>query len=121
MQVTLSQGGKAFESADGKYLYFFSEDTNGLFRIPVGGGEEKQIAPSVEGGVYSVTAKGVYYFSDPKTLQFLNEKTGLIRTVARLEGHSANQGISVSPDDAYLVFSERANLRNELMIVEGFR
>jgi len=33
VQVTRSQGGASFESTDGKYLYFSSEDTNALFRI----------------------------------------------------------------------------------------
>jgi hypothetical protein len=123
VQVTHSQGGASFESADGKSLYFFSEDTSALFRMPVGGGEEKQVAPLVAGwSNFCVTAKGVYFFSDPKTLQLLNEKTGLIRTAARLEGHSAMLGgITVSPDSAYLVFSEASSARNDLMLVEGFR
>ena len=54
-------------------------------------------------------------------LQLLDEKAGLIRTVARLEGHWAMDGITVSPDSAYLVFSERSSLRNDLMLMEGFR
>ncbi len=121
-QVTHSQGGAAFESADGKYLYFFSEETHALFRMPVDGGEEKEVAPVVAAwDRFCVTAKGVYFFSDAKTLQLLDETTGLIRTVARLEGHSAMNGITVSPDSAYLVFSERSSLRNDLMLVEGFR
>ncbi len=121
-QVTHSQGGAALESADGKYLYFFSEDTNALFRMPVGGGDEKQVAPAVSGwNNFSVTAEGAYFFSDQKTLQLLDEKIGLIRTVARLKEHSGPNGITVSPDDAYLVFSEGSNVRNELMLVEGFR
>jgi hypothetical protein len=57
-----------------------------------------------------------------KTLQLLDEKTGLIRTVARLEGHPATSyGITVSADDASLVFCARPNSRYDLMLVEGFR
>jgi Tol biopolymer transport system component/DNA-binding winged helix-turn-helix (wHTH) protein len=122
VQVTHSQGGAALDSADGKYLYFVSEDTNALFRVPVGGGEEKQVAPLVAGWPnFCVTEKGVYFFSDWKTLQLLDEKSGLIRIVARLEGHQATDGITVSPDGAYLVFSEASSFRNDLMLVEGFR
>ena len=122
VQVTHSQGGAAFESADGKYLYFVSQPTNALFRMPVGGGEEKQVAPVVAAwDRFSVTTKGVYFFSDPKTLQLLDEKTGLIRSVARLEGHSVQTGIAVSPDSAYLVFAEENSDRSDLMLVEGFR
>jgi Tol biopolymer transport system component len=123
VQVTRSQGGPAFESADGKSLYFFSEGTKGLFRVPVGGGKEEQVAPIVFAWAgFSVTAKGVYFLSDSKTLQLLDERTGLIRTVAHLEGHSVYAAITVSPDSAYLVFNElRDYHRSDLMLVEGFR
>lgn len=98
VQVTHSQGGAAFESADGKSLYFFSEDTKGLYRMPVSGGEEKKVAPVVNWwGAFSTTGKGVYFFSDAQTLQLLDEKTGVIRTVARLEGHSAAAGSLCHP------------------------
>lgn len=123
MQVTHSHGGAVFESADGKYLYFISEGTNELFRTPVGGGEEKQVAPVVLAWYgFSVTVNGVYFFSDSKTLQLLDEKTGLIHTAARLEGHSALEGMTVSSDATSLVFAELNQYnRSDLMLVEGFR
>jgi Tol biopolymer transport system component len=125
VQVTFAEGGAAFESADGKYLYFNSErnGTNPLFRVPVGGGNETQVAPTVLSKCsFSVTAKGVYFLSDLQTLQLLDEKTGQIRTVARLKGHPASsEGITVSPDGAYLVFADEGNGRTNLMLVEGFR
>jgi dipeptidyl aminopeptidase/acylaminoacyl peptidase len=123
VQVTHTQGGAAFESADGKSLYFYSEGTRGLLRMPVGGGEEKQVAPVVYGWFgFSVTAKGVYFLSDPKTLQLLDEATGQIRTVARLQEHSAGQGITVSSDSTYVLFTEpKGDVRWDLMLVEGFR
>ncbi len=121
LQVTHSHGGASLESADGQYLYFFAEDTSGLYRMPVGGGEEKQIATNVYTGSFTVTAKGVYFLSDAKTLQLVDEKDDLTRTVARLGEHSVENGITVSPDDAYLLFSVRSNARNDLMLVEGFR
>jgi hypothetical protein len=93
----------------------FSEDTSALFRRPADGGEEKQVAPVAAAWVR------LYFFSDANTLQLLDETTGLIRIVARLDGHSAQNGITVSPDSAYLAFSERSSLRNDLMLVEGFR
>jgi eukaryotic-like serine/threonine-protein kinase len=121
LQVTKSGGGASFESTDGKYLYFWS-DARALFRVPVGGGEERQVAPAVYSWVdFSVTAKGVYFFPDRKTLQLLDEKTGLIRTVTRLEGHLNAGGITVSPDGEYLVFAQLDSDRADLMLVEGFR
>lgn len=118
VQVTYSHGGAAFESADGKFLYFYSDDTHALYRMPVGGGEEKKVALVDGWNKFGVTAKGTYFISYGK-LQLLDEKTGLIRTVSRLE-HSAQYGITVSPDDAYLLFGEGRD-RTDLMLVEGFR
>ncbi len=63
---------------------------------------------------------GVYFPSDSKTLQLLDETTGPIRTVAPLEGHSVYAAIAVSPDSAYLVFNERL-WRADLKLVEGLR
>jgi hypothetical protein len=120
--VTRSHGGAAYESADGKHLYFYSEATGALFRMPVDGGEETQVAPAVASwDQISVTQKGVYFFSDATTLQLLDEKSGLIRTVFRLQGHSPSNGITVSPDASTLVFSDQSNVRSDLLLVEPFR
>jgi Tol biopolymer transport system component len=122
VQVTHSHGGAAFESVDGKNLYFSSEDTKALYRMPVGGGEEKQVVPQVAGWVhFTVAANGVYFFPDTQTLQLLDEKTGQIRTVAKLEGHSVYAGMTISPDSEHLLFSEETILYADVMLVEGFR
>jgi hypothetical protein len=88
----------------------------------VGGGEEQQVVPRVsEWNNFVVTANGVYFFPDTQTLQLLDEKTGMIRTVAKLEGHSLSFGITMSPDCGQLVFSEETILHVDVMLVEGFR
>jgi hypothetical protein len=69
--------------------------------------EEKQIAPQLAGwSSLSVTSKGAYFMTDPRTVKLFDEKTGLISTVAQLGEHSSSTGITVSTDDAYLVFSD---------------
>jgi hypothetical protein len=89
--------------------------------MPVGGGEERQVVPGIpDWDSFAVTARGLYFLSDRKTLRLLDEKTGLVRGVARLEGHSADEGITVSGDDAFVIFSQ-ADHRVDLMLVEGFR
>ena len=53
-------GGAGFESADRKYLYFTSTSGSGpLFRMPVAGGPEVEVAPKVlYWGSFSITGKG---------------------------------------------------------------
>jgi len=125
VQVTKNTGGAAFESVDGKYLYITSTGNNGgpLFRMPVAGGPEVEVAPKVLWWPdFSVTAKGVYFLPDAKTLQLLDAATGKITTVAKAGRDSfGTTGISVSPDDAHMVFAENESTGNELMLVENFR
>jgi Tol biopolymer transport system component/DNA-binding winged helix-turn-helix (wHTH) protein len=123
VQVTHRGNGAAFESVDGKFLYFtFAQAGDALFRVPVGGGEEKQVASGVTDG-FAVTAKGIYFvMPDTQTVQLLDERSGKISTVARLGAeHMSGQGITVSSDDHYLVFSDFSITHNDLMLVEGFR
>jgi len=122
LQVTHRWEGAAFESMDGKFLYFNSPQAgDALFRVPVGGGEEKQVVASTPD--FAVTGKGVYFvLPDRQTVQLLDEKTGKISTVARLGAeHSSHLGITVSSDDRYLVFTDLGIGHNDLMLVEGFR
>jgi Tol biopolymer transport system component len=122
IRITQRGEGQAFESVDGKFLYFTSAQAgDALFRVPVGGGEEKQVVPSTSD--FAVTAKGVYFvLPDRQTVQLLDEKTGKISTVARLGAeHSSRMGITVSSDDRYLVFTDFGIGHHDLMLVEGFR
>ena len=123
VQVTQNIGGVAFESVDAKYLYIAASANNGgpLFRMPVAGGPELEVAPKVlQYGCFSVTAKGVYFLPDPKTLQLLDVVTGTITTVAKADNYSFS-GFSISPDDAYMAFGLFQQTGNDLMLVENFR
>jgi eukaryotic-like serine/threonine-protein kinase len=126
VQVTRTVSGRTFESADSKYLYLASTAGKpGIFRVPVAGGEETQVVRSFWGGWpnFSVTAKGVYFTSDAKTVQLLDAASGKIRTIAKLDKNSVDtyDGISVSQDDAFMVFAQPDRDGADLMLVEGFR
>jgi len=122
VQVTKNMAGAAFESVDGKYLYITRTGNDGgpLFRMPVAGGPEVEVAPKVLWWPdFSVTAKGVYFLPDAKTLQLLDAATGRITTVAKAEKGFGT--LSVSPDDACMVFTEYGSGGSEIMLVENFR
>ncbi len=125
--MTKDREGTAFESADGKYLYITPSGNDGaLFRMPVAGGSEVEVAPKVLGWpFFSVTSKGLDFLPDPRTLQLLEAATGKIETVANLEKYFGGFGdfgsFSISPNDAYMVFSEWDYTGSDLMLVENFR
>jgi Tol biopolymer transport system component len=124
-QVTRSGGFAACESPDGKYIYYAKwlrlSQPQSLFRMPAGGGEETPIPPKVdEAWDYSVTSKGVYFSPDSKTIRFFDLATGKASTLAVLDKRIAG-GLTASPDDAYLVWSQRDRVVRDLMLVENFR
>ena len=122
IQVTRAGGYATFETPDGKYLYYTKFNPQGLpplFRMPAGGGEEVQVVPGV--GSPRVTSKGVYFaLPDGRTIQFLDAVSGKVSTLATLDKPVAG-GLAVSPDDAYVVWSQVDRQTYNLMLVEGFR
>jgi hypothetical protein len=120
VQVTHSGGYVALESPDGKYLYYSKSVQSGLFRMPVGSGAEEQVLPKISGGSsFGVTAKGVYFQPDPSKIQFLGPASGQVSTLATLD--QEGYGLTVSPDDAHVVWLYFDPAICDLMLVEGFR
>jgi Tol biopolymer transport system component len=127
VQVTRSGGYGALESPGGEYLYYAKFTQPGLFRMPPHGGEEAQVLPILPAGGmnfrrFTVTSKGVYFFSDAKTIRFLDAATGKIGDIATLsDPNSSNSGFCVSPDDAYVLYAQIDRNSEDLMLVDGFR
>ena len=65
VQVTRHGGFAAFESPDGRFLYYAKGLTvPGLWRIPTNGGEEVEVISSLEAGYWgywAVVENGIYY------------------------------------------------------------
>jgi Tol biopolymer transport system component/tRNA A-37 threonylcarbamoyl transferase component Bud32 len=126
IQVTRGGGYAAFESPDGKYLYYTKFNPQGpqepLFRMPAEGGEEVQVVPRIGYWAdFGVTSKGVYFEPpDQNTIQFLDAASGKLSTLATLDKGVAHT-LAVSPDDAYVVWPQADREAQNLMLVEGFR
>jgi Tol biopolymer transport system component len=122
-QVTRNGGMVAFESADGKYLYYtkrFWSDAS-LYRLPVEGGQEVEVVPRLYNfASFGVTAKSVYFMPDSRTIRFLDPGSGRVSTVATLE-KDVWLGLCVSPDDRFVVWAQVDRGSSELMLVDNFR
>jgi Tol biopolymer transport system component len=123
VQVTRNGGGAAFESADGKYLYYDRHlygDPDPLYRMPVEGGQEVEVVPRLQSwDGFGVTAKGVYFMPDLRTIRFLDPGSGRVSTLATLE--KIGGGLCVSPDDRFVVWAQFDRMSSELMLVDNFR
>jgi hypothetical protein len=115
----------AFESLDGKFVYYMKGRSGSLWKMPVSGGEESQVLPSVVGTAFSLVNDGIYFMSKPgadrkPSIQFLSFATAKVKTVAPIS-RSPAEGLSVSPDGRSILFSQFDEAGSDLMLVENFR
>ncbi len=118
LQATQSGGEGALESPDGNIYYVRNRV---LYKMPVGGGKEKQVLPFLSHWVdFAVSANGIYFISpDRKELQFLDTATGKVSTRGSIDRPVG--GICVSPDGAYVLWAQTDRDTTDLMLVENFR
>jgi Tol biopolymer transport system component/DNA-binding winged helix-turn-helix (wHTH) protein len=128
VQMTHTGGHAAFESTDGKTLYYTlsAAGDEGLYAKLLPDGEEKQV---VKEGVavrgFAVFSDGVYYLHrrDRKSyeIRFHEFAGGQTRVVSDIEAISLSVGLTVSPDRKTFLFSKWSDLGRDLMLIENFR
>ena len=115
------------ESPDGRVLYYKKrgEDTLGLWKVPVKGGEESQVLESFSGGSeFAVVDEGIYFNPRPDSaghysIQFFSFASKKTRVVATLE-KPVFHGFTVSPDGRWILYSQIDQQGKDLMLVENF-
>jgi Tol biopolymer transport system component len=125
-QVTHAGGQAPDFSPDGKWLYFTKKDgVDGIWRMPVKGGDEIRLVNDVYRYNYAVTEQGVYFVpallpDRTSSVRFLDFATGATRQIVRIE-KPVDLGLAVSPDGRRLLFAQLDYAGRDLMLVEGFR
>ena len=126
LQVTRHGGFVAFESRDGKSLYYTKHDETDvgpLWKMPASGGEEALVFPSVFGRNFAVVNGGLYFIElDAKqaSIRFLAFATGKVRTIAPIPSYEYGEGMCVSPDERSILLSRLDTMSSGLMLVENF-
>jgi Tol biopolymer transport system component len=126
VQVTRNGGETGFESADGKSIYYTKEYlSSALWKMPVSGGEESKVLPSVVNRAFFLVKDGIYFIPEPgidrkSSIHFLSFATGKVKTLAPMSG-PPGEGLSVSPDGQSLLFSQQDEAGSDLMLVENFQ
>ena len=130
VQVTHNGGFAAFESTDGRFLYYAKGLTvPGLWRIPTNGGEEVEIISSLEAGhwgYWAVVENGIYYLDTTTTkpgIAFFNSTSHYTTRVFDLENRPAIQapGLTVSSSKGTILYTQLDALSRDIMLVENFR
>ena len=129
-QVTSSGGdGKAWESTDGRFLYY-STNRPALWRMPVGGGPSELVLefPQITawGGEWVPAKNGIYwmnYAASPRpTIEFLSFATGQVTKVfTPAVDYDVGGGFSVSSDESWLVLGQRDYFTSDIMMIDKWR
>ena len=133
MQITRKGGFAALESPDGKTLYYAKFDENGIWQVPVTGGDETEVVnepPAHYWGYFAVGRDGLYYIGDTGTgskhrpgFKFFDFATRKITAMGDMEKNPFSEapGFSVSPDGRFILYVQLDEARNSLMLAENFR
>ena len=116
------------ESADGKILYFPSRNVNALIMmLPLDGADT---APQPVAGMpnlsvehqWAVVTSGIYFVPQtaPRTICFYDFATGHTREIFKTD-RELSDGISVSPDGRYMLYSQLDENNSNIMLVNNFR
>ncbi len=126
-QITRNGGYVAFESTDGKTLYFTLSEggDEGLFSKRLPDGDERQVLKeNVEARGIAIFNDGVYYLhrlgGSGCEIRFHDFARRTSKVVAKLEG-PLSFGLAVSPDRKTLLFTKRLDSGADLMMIENFR
>jgi Tol biopolymer transport system component len=127
-QITRDGGFDAFETADGKYIYYSKGPmVPGIWRLP---GEEL-VLPSASAPKWGwILGKSGIYFVDaapgeeqPANIRFYDFATKATRLIGRTSAKPALGGtsISVSPDEQWIAWAQVDRAGSDIILVENFR
>ena len=123
-RVTQNSGMEAFESPDGKLLYYVSGQA--LWSVPVSGGDPRIVLAKDVFCLYAVAGRSIYYgVRNPPALWVLRTDTGREFEYVRFPkgglGLDGGTVFSVSGDERTILFSRTDRLESDLMLVDNFR
>jgi Tol biopolymer transport system component/predicted Ser/Thr protein kinase len=133
VQVTRDGGSPAFESSDGRYLYYQKgPGVDGLWRMAVDGGEEELVFDGLPSGRWDRPARGGWdtwtladdgvYFGDStedgSVIEFYSFATRKVTRIATTEG---SDSITISPDGRRLLYANLDRLEYNIVLVENVR
>ena len=129
VQVTHHGGFAAFESPDGKFVYYAKGPiVPGLWRVPARGGEETEVISSLEAGYWgywAVVETGIYYLDTTTKpgINFFHLADHRTVRVFDLEHRPAREapGLTVSSDGRSILYTQLDEFSRDIILVDHFR
>jgi Tol biopolymer transport system component len=131
-QVTQGGGCEAVEAPDGKTLYYTKTyaDAPGIWRLPIGGGEETPVIETARTGHWAMADRGIYFIdfsaapeAAPKPLKFFSFDTLKVERVCEIEKmrRSNEATFSVSRDGQWALWRQIDRNESNIMLIDNFR
>jgi Tol biopolymer transport system component len=126
-QITTDGGVSAFESPDGRFVYYAKRGRSGLWRTPVQGGQEELATEAGHPYFWGMSNSGACLldpFGREVILACLDLATKRLSTVSAFvnDGRIRPTGpsFSVSPDGRWILYSHIEREEADLMLVDNF-
>jgi len=126
VQITKNGGVFATESADGRFLYYSKYEAQGIWKVPLSGGEEKRVldqAGEKEWYNWALARNGVYFLEHREkggALDFFDFATGKTTTIVTSD-KQPGIGLAVSADGKSILYAEIELEDSNIMLVKNFR
>jgi WD40 repeat protein len=128
VRITEQGGFTATESPDGGFLYYAKHEgsPSSIWRVPVGGGEEKLMVTGLSYALnFVVGERGLYFLAlgdspNKASIDFFEYATGKRTTLLKL-GKPHWVGMALSPDQKSRLYSVIDSAGSNLMLVDHFR
>jgi Tol biopolymer transport system component/DNA-binding winged helix-turn-helix (wHTH) protein len=127
VRLTKNGGISPVESFDGNTLYYSKYEQNGVWRMPLQGGEESEVLSDIDSGGWpnwALTAEGIYFLKFGKfphaEIAFFEFDSGKTHVVWPLQ-QKLGWGLSSSLDGKSLVYIQNQFAESNLMLVRNFR
>jgi Tol biopolymer transport system component/DNA-binding winged helix-turn-helix (wHTH) protein len=128
VQMTNQGGRSAFESADGRFLYYAKTPEHEIWRMPLPGGQESPVSPSIHVEHWSGWAlanDGIFFLGEESphpVLKFFDFSAARIKDVATLKRPLPwRSWISTSADGKFLLYPQQDQEESNIMLLENFR
>jgi Tol biopolymer transport system component/DNA-binding winged helix-turn-helix (wHTH) protein len=131
VQVTKHGGFAAYESRDGRFVYYAKGlETDGIWRVAVDRGEEVEVLGFPKAGFWGYWAlveTGIYYVDTDirpqPALKFLSFPRNQVELVTALMGPpmGLESGMGASPDGNWILYTQVDYSAGDIVLVENFR
>jgi eukaryotic-like serine/threonine-protein kinase len=131
IQITRDGGMAAYESSDGQFIYYacyYNDQKRGIWRVPAAGGSETIVLDrNIRPLKWNLNDRGIYFIdllAEPvATINFYDFATRSIDSLSPVRvdsGFVAPDGLSVSPDGKWLLYSGGI-FTSDIMLIDNFR